>query len=107
MCYNLLGEVIIMSTYYCITGVRYDPITLLIDKLRGSITSKDLSLFLPCQDLNRQEVLSKIITGDVLYILNKTKRQEHIHLIEIENSLFLRHDWIIVAMDDLGDLPDF
>lgn len=96
-----------MLTYYCITGVPFDPITLLIDKLRGSITSKDLSLFLPCQDLNRQEVLSKIKAGDVFYILNKTKRQETIHLTEIENSLYLRHDWIIVTVDDLGDLPNF
>lgn len=96
-----------MSTYYCITGVRYDPVTLLIDKVKGSITSRDLSLFLPCQDLTRHELFLKIKAGEVFYILSKAKRQERINLIEIENSFYLRHNRIIVTKDDLGDLPSF
>ena len=96
-----------MSTYYCITGVRYDPMTLLIDKVKGSITSKDLSLFLPCPDLSRQEILTKIQGGGVFYIRNKAVRQEHIHIIELGNYHYLRNDWKIVARDELGDLLNF
>ena len=93
-----------LSKYFCITGFKPTPDHTMIELLSGYYTDQSHSLFLPPIRISREEVLSMIQTGFVLFVENKKIKPTILRIITVENDKYLRFDGESIPKDDMGRL---
>jgi len=93
-----------LSNYFCITGFQLSPSREKIDHLIGNYTDRSHSMFLPPTKISRDEAITMIQAGIVLFIETKNIKSPILRIITVENKKYLRLDGKSVPRDELGDL---